>query len=304
MKLSKLHLAVLAIIITNIIWGASSPIFKWALQDIPPFSFAFLRFLLAALLLLPFTIHTLHIKRSDITKLMLLSFFGFFIHISLLLFGLTISNSINAPIIASSAPVFLFLGSIFFLKEKINKKILYGTVISLLGVMVIILRPLFDTGLDGSITGNLLFVISTLSFVVYTLLLKDYKFPYSAATVTFYLFMFATVIFFPFFLWETSQGTMEMTLTGRSMLGILFAAVLTSVVGYVFYNFALKHIRASETGIFLYIDPVITVLIAGPLLGEQVTLPFMIGSVLVFLGIFVAERRLQYHPIHKLKRRL
>jgi drug/metabolite transporter (DMT)-like permease len=168
--------------------------------------------------------------------------------------------------------------------------------------MIIILRPIFDTGIDGSITGNLLFVISTLSFVVYTILLKDYKFPYSAATVTFYLFMFATVIFFPFFLWEMGQSTTEILISERSIIGILFAAILTSVVGYVFYNFALKYIRASETGIFLYIDPVITVLIAVPLLGEQVTPSFIIGAVLVFLGIFIAERRLQYHPIHKLKK--
>ncbi len=45
---------ILALIITNIIWGAASPIFKFALQNIPPFTLAFIRFFFAGLLFLPF----------------------------------------------------------------------------------------------------------------------------------------------------------------------------------------------------------------------------------------------------------
>lgn len=302
LKLSKMHFAVLALIVTNIVWGASSPIFKWAMEDIPPYSFAFLRFLLAALILLPFTLHKLKVRREDIIKLCILAFFGFFIHIALLLVGLTISSSINSPIIASSAPVFLLLGSFFFLKEKIKKKMLIGTLVSLLGVMIIILRPLFDHGLDGTIIGNLLFLVSTISFVVYTILLKDYKLPYSSVTLTFYMFALSTIIFLPFSLWELQTQSNALILSSQSLLGILFAAIFTSVLGYVLYNYAIRFVKANETGIFLYIDPVIAVLIAVPLLGEHVTTSFIIGSILVFAGIFIAEKRIHYHPLHHLKR--
>lgn len=302
MKLSKYHLAILALIITNIVWGASSPIFKWAMEDIPPYTFAFLRFFLSTLILLPFTLHKLKIKREDIMKLFVLAFFGFFIHIALLLVGLTISSSINAPIIASSAPIFLLLGSFLFLKEKIKRKVLIGTFISLMGVMVIILRPLFDHGLDGTIIGNFLFLVSTMTFVVYTILLKDFKLSYSSITLTFYMFLLSTIMFLPFFLWE-SNGTQAITaLTHKSLIGILFGSIFTSVLGYVLYNFAIRYIKANETGIFLYIDPVITVLIAVPLLSEHVTTSFILGSILVFIGIFIAEKRIHYHPLHHLKK--
>ncbi len=272
------------------------------MEDIPPFSFAFLRFLLAALILLPFTLHTLKIRREDIIKLCILAFFGFFIHIALLLIGLTISSSINSPIIASSAPIFLLLGSFFFLKEKIKKKVLFGTLISLLGVMVIILRPLFDHGLDGTIIGNFLFLIATISFVVYTVLLKDYKLPYSSVTLTFYMFALSTIMFLPFSFWELQTHLDKITLTSQSLLGILYAAIFTSVLGYVLYNYAIRFVKANETGIFLYMDPVIAVLIAVPLLGEHVTTSFILGSILVFIGIFIAEKRIHYHPLHHLKK--
>ena len=298
MRLSKNQLAVLALIGTNIIWGASVPIFKWSLADTDPFTFAFLRFFFASLFLLPFTLHKLKINRHDAITFFVLAFFGFFIHIALLLFGLKISSSINSPIIASSAPVFLILGSYFFLKEKISQKVLMGTIISLAGVSIIILRPLFDHGMDGTILGNSLFLLSTISFVIYTILLKGHSFRHSATTVTFYLFAFATLIFLPFFLWETNTHNIFQMIDTRALIGILFGAIFTSSLGYVFFNFAIRVIKASETGVYLYIDPLITILIAVPLLGEHVTRSFVAGSILVFFGIFVAEKRLHYHPVN------
>lgn len=303
MRFSKTQLAISALVATNIIWGASAPIFKWSLIDIGPFSFAFLRFFIASLLLLPFTIHNLQINKNELITLFVLSFIGFFVHISLFLFGLTISSSINAPIIASSAPIFLIVGSFVILKENIRQKILIGTIISLIGVMIIILRPLLDKGLDGTIIGNVLFVMATLSFIVYTLLIKGYPLHISTTKMTFYLFTIATILFFPFFLWESSQQSILRELTTQSMLGIFFGSLFTSVIAYLLYNFALRYIQANETGIFLYIDPLIAIFIAVPLLGENITLSYVLGSLLVFVGIFIAEKRIHYNPFWKLQKK-
>ncbi len=301
MKFHKPHLAILAIIITNLIWGASVPIFKWSLQDIPPFTFAFFRFFLASLVLLPFTFHHLKISHKAFLQLSLLAFLGFFLHISLLFFGLTLSLSINAPIIASSAPIFLIIGSFFLLHEKVKTKTAIGTAISLIGIGIVVLRPILDNGFDSNIIGNVLFILSTLSLVLYTLLLREYSLPYRATTITFWMFVITTAIFFPFFLWESGTTNALSHLTFQGLTGILFGAIFTSVIAYVFYNFAIRRIPANEIGIFLYIDPIVTALIAVPLLGEEITTLFIIGAIFVFLGIFVAEGRINYHTLHKLK---
>lgn len=299
MRLSKYHLAILAIILTNIIWGASAPIFKWALEDVHPFTFAFLRFFIAALILLPFTLHKLVLNRDQFVKLLTLSFIGFFIHISLFLFGLTLASSINAPIIASSAPALLIIGSVIFLKEKIKRYVVFGTTVSFIGILIIILRPLLDQGVDTQIIGNLLFLFSTISLVGYTLLLKRFRLRLSTITITFWLFAISALFFFPFFLWESAQFSSITNLSTKATLGIVFAGVFTSVVAYVCYNYALKYIHANETGVYMYIDPIATVAIAIPLLGEKITETFIIGSFFVFIGIFIAQRRIQYHPLQK-----
>jgi drug/metabolite transporter (DMT)-like permease len=299
MRLPKAKAAILALIIATIIWGASAPIFKWSLQSIPPFTFIFIRFLLASLILLPFTIHNLKIAKKDIPKLLLLVFVGFTLHIPTTFIGLTLAPSINASMIATSAPVFLIIGSFFMLREKIKKKILFGTLLSLCGILLIIFRPIFENGLQGSIIGNLLFLVSTLWFVLYTILLKEFRLPYSPLTLTFWIFALSTILFLPMYLIESHGAPLAIPLQG--LIGILFGAIFTSNIAYMLFNFALKYIHASEVGVFLYIDPVATVLVAIPLLGEAITFTFLAGSLLVFAGIFIAEGRIHYHPIHKLK---
>lgn len=299
MKLSKHHLAVIALILTTAIWGASAPIFKWSLQEVGPFTFIFIRFLLASLILLPFTLHKLKIARQDLPKVLLLVFVGFTLHIPTIFLGLTMAPSINASIISTAAPVFLLAASVFVLGERVKRKVVFGTVLSLAGILLIVLRPLFDNGMEGAILGNLLFVTSTLCFVLYTILLKEFKLPYSPFTLTFWIFALAAVSFIPLYLWEAHNT--PLVLSSQGMIGILFGAVFTSNIAYMLFTFALRSIRTSEVGVFLYVDPLVTVLVAVPLLGEKVTLTFLTGSLLVIAGIFLAEGRIHYHPLHKLR---
>lgn len=301
LKLSKPKLAVLALILANVIWGATSPIFKWSLEDTTPFTFGFIRFFLASLILLPFVIHKLKISLNALIKIAIISYLGLFLHITYLLFGLELSASINAPIIGSSAPIFLIIGAMLFLKEKPKKRVIFGTSISLIGVLIIILQPIIETGLDGSVLGNIFFLLSMICAVIYALLMKKFHLPYHISTITFWLFAITALTYFPFFLWESQSANWIQQLTPQALTGILYGAAFTSVVAYFCYNFALRYLVVNETGIFFYADPIVAILVAIPLLGEKITTVFVVGSLLVFLGIFVAERRFHFHPLHLLK---
>ncbi|MBI2443441.1 MAG: DMT family transporter [Candidatus Levybacteria bacterium] len=301
LKLSKHHLAVFALIIANLIWGAAAPVFKWSLQDIEPFTLAFLRFFIAALILLPFTMHKLHIKKQDWTKLALLSILGITISISLFFIGLTMSSSINAPIIGSSAPVFIILGSIFFLGEMPKRKVIIGTVTSLIGVLIIVLQPIIEKGMDGTVIGNLLFIFAMFGGVGHTILLRGLAKSYSALTLTFWSFLIGSVTFIPMMFGEVQTHGFLTNLSNQGLIGILFGAFLSSALAYYLFNLALKYMVASEASIFTYMDPIIAILIAVPLLNESITVTYLIGSALVFLGISIAEKRVHWHPLHKLK---
>jgi drug/metabolite transporter (DMT)-like permease len=299
MNLSQKQKAVLALILVNIIWGAALPIYKWSLEDVRPFTFAFLRFFLASLIILPFAYKKLFVQKNDRKILLLSSLSGITLTIPLLFFGLQNTTSITAPIILSSGPIALIIGSIIFLKERVNPKVLFGTGVSFLGVLIVVIQPLLSSMSSGSVFGNLLITIAVLFDIGHTLILKKILKSYSPLTITFWMFFVGSVGLFPFFLYELA--TYEFVVTVQGLIGVFYSILLSSVFAYLLAVYALKRLLANEIGIFTYIDPFVTALVAIPLLGEIITLPYLVGGLFVFLGIFIAENKFHFHPFHKFK---
>ena len=293
---------IIALIIANTIWGAASPVFKFALQNISPFLLAFIRFYGAALILLFFTYPHLKILKQDYLKIFLLAFFGITLNITFFFLGLKITSSINAPIIASSGPIFLYLFSILILKEHSHYKVLIGLTVSLIGVLLIIGQPLFTGQLDGQLYGNLLLIIATLASVAHTIIAKEISRSYSATTISFWIFLIGAVTFLPLLIWEIASGSINYSLDHRGIIGIVFGIFLSSAAAYTLFEYGVKYINAQDVGIFTYIDPIVAILIAIPLLGEKLSLIYIMGSVFVFGGIYLAEGRLHYHPFHRLRK--
>lgn len=301
MSLSNHQKAVIALIIANIIWGAASPIFKWSLENVGTFTLAFLRFFIAAYIFLPFTYKNLFIKREHISKLIIASIFGITLNISFFFIALSLTASINVPIIGSTGPVILLIASSIFLHEKLKPKVVNGLLLSLIGILVIIVIPVYKTGIDTSVMGNLLLIAATISSVIHTIMMKKIVGFYDARTITFWSFLISSITFLPLMLYETASIGFLPGLEMKGLIGILFGTLLSSAAAYGLFQYAVKNMKASETGIFTYIDPFPAILIAIPLLGERLTAEYIFGAILVFLGIYIAEGRVHYHPLHLLK---
>ncbi len=300
MQLGKVQLSILFLILANIIWGVAFPVYKWSLEIVPPLTYVFLRFYIGALILLPFVYKDLKIERKDYKDLFTLSIVGITITISLLTLGLKLSSSINAPIILSASPIFLILGSFFFLKEKLKTKVVAGTIVSLLGVLLIVAIPIFEKGLDGNLLGNLLFVGAAIGTVIHALLLKKILPKYKAVTIAFWSFLLGSLPLLPFFFIDLQRTHWVNDINAQAIIGIIFGSLAATAIAHSLYAYGIKYIKASEVGIFTYVDPIATVLVAIPLLGEQITTPYIVGAIFVFAGIFIAEGRLQYHPLRRL----
>ncbi len=299
---------ILALIITNAIWGAASPVFKFALTNIPPFTLAFIRFFFASFLFVPFIwkVNLKNISAKDWLNIALGSFFGIFINITFFFLGLEKAPSINAPIIASTGPLFIFLFSIIFLKEKPKKNVFFGMMISFLGALVIIFSPVLfgQDGLKGitAMEGNLYLVLATLGYVISPLFLKGVLKKISPYLISFVGFLGCSFAFLPFALeelkvWHFSQ------LNVAGVTGIVFGVLFSSALAYFLFYYGLSKISAQEIGIFTYLDPVTAILVAAPLLNEYPTIYFVVGAILVFGGVYISEHRVHYHPFNKLAKR-
>lgn len=294
---------ILALVVANIIWGAASPIFKFALENIPLFTLAFIRFYFASIILLIIAYPKLKIKSKDYLKILLISLTGIFLHISFYFLGLRLAPSINAPVISASGPVFLYIMSILILHEKPHNKILLGIIISLLGVIVIISQPLLEQNLNGHLTGNLFLFLATLAAVGHAVIAKEIVTDYNAATITFWMCLLGSVFFLPFAGYEIITQDFITQIDYRGYLGIIYGIIFSSTIAYTLYEFGIKKIEAQNIGIFSYLDPVAAIFIAIPLLGEKITVLFVLGSILIFSGILIAQGSIIHMPHHRFHKR-
>ncbi len=297
---------IVALISANMMWGAAVPIFKFALTNIPPFTLLFVRFSIASLFFLPLAVkYWQNITVKQLGEIVLAAFFGFSVAVSFLFMGLQKAPSINFPIIASAGPIVLYCLAVFIMKERPHSKILIGSFISLMGVLFIVLSPLIfssSAAFSGSqIQGNLFFVITMIAHAIYVILTKTVLKKINVFQTTFIMFAIASISYSPFALRELGGWSFSQ-LNNAGMFGIIYGTIFSSAIAYCLYHWAIEKIDAQEIGIFTYLDPVTTITVAYLLLGEKPTSYYLLGAILVFFGIFVAEKRIHWHPLHRIKK--
>ena len=303
-SLNTVQKAFLALIISNIIWGAAAAIFKLSLQNIPPFTLAFWRFFLGAIFLFILLGKKISLPLSNRRDGILLFFYGFLgitVNIIFFFMGLALTYSIISPVISSAQPILTLFFALLFLHESFKLKKFLGMMLGTLGIIVIVIEPLLIHGIDGSIIGNIYLVIATVAAVGQTIVGKKIVNKYNPWALTFWAFLIGAASFLPLACYEYARMPhLYALLDWRGYVGIAYGAIFSSTLAYGLYAWGLGKISATDTAMFAYVDPVIGTVMGAILLHEPVTVPFLFGSVLIFGGIFLAEGRIHYHPIHKL----
>ena len=282
--------AYLALLTTAVIWGFAPPIIKYTLNFITPVSFLFYRFLVAGLLLvLPLFLKLKKTKFSlkKTGKYLALGFLGAPLTLILLFTGIQKTTAIDASIIWIIAPILVVLGGAFLLKEKVTKIERIGIGLTLMGTLITIFQPLLESGIDfgHNIWGNTLVLAGTCVWAGFTLLTKKEKNldPFILSSSS---FLVGTIVILPFFLTQP-----VFAIHPQAIFGILYMAILGSVVAYFTYIYGVSKIEASEATIFTYLQPLFAIPLAAVWLAEKITLPFLIGALLIGLGVFICEKR-------------
>lgn len=290
--------ALIALIFSQVIWGLSPAVSKLTLQHIPLFSFAFLRFMIPTVILLPLVWHKFfEIRQKDFIRLVAVGFFAIVINITFFFLGLQLTKSINVQIIDNIGPLILLIGAALFLKEKPKKKVILGNILSFLGAMIIAVEPLFQIHTAESLIGNVFLIISMLAVVAATLIDKEINTKYDPLVITTWSFFIGTLLFLPFFFhdllyWNVFQIYNNDT---ASIFGIFYSAFGASLLAYALYFWGLKYSTVSQVGMSSYISPIVSVAAGNVLLHEQPSMFFLIGAVFVAIGILIAEFKPHHH---------
>lgn len=285
----KINKAYFALFAATLAWGATIPIMKVALEHVPIFSLAFLRFGFASLILYPLVKNNLAVHKKDIPLIILVGFLGFTLHIPLFFFGLSNTKAINAGILFATVPLFSFAAASYVLREKISRNMIIGASIGFLGIVVITIQDLLQ-GISFYPLGDLMILLSTVAFALTDIVTKRLVKTYKSLTITFYSMFIGGLSFFPIALYDFVQNPDWIsTLPLDAVAGILYGILFSSFSAYTLWQWGISKINVSRVSLFLYIQPVITTILAILLLGEKITPFFIAGAILIISGMIAAN---------------
>lgn len=320
---SKETYALIAILVATAIWGFAPPIIKHTLGYIPPFSFLFYRFLIVCLALFPFLYLELrrqNVSLRDFPALMLCGVLGQ-ASLALLFYGLNYTGSLEVAVIGIIAPLLIVASGHYFFGDKVNKNLGIGLIITSIGTLILAIGPILDSSTPSAtrtsrILGNSLIVIYNLFWTAHVLWSKRLrgenshrvnevaKFlgipvprkKYSSELITGLSFYIGLACMTPFYVLESMGrfGAKTFTILHLDFLGwmgLLYMALFSSIVAYGLFEWSLKYLKVTDTVIFSYISPIFTLPAAFFILGELPTPNIIAGSLVIALGIFVAERK-------------
>jgi drug/metabolite transporter (DMT)-like permease len=283
-------------IFTVVVWGGTFIATKIALQEVSPATVVWLRFGMGVIILGAAVLTRKQFaipERSDWLYFALLGFIGVTFHQWLQANGLKTAQATTTAWIVATTPVFIAILGWLVLKEKFNWARISGIALAALGVLLIVSRgnlgALF-TGREGSI-GDLLILLSAPNWAIYTVLSRRELAKHPAARMMFYVMLFGW-LFTTIWIFGFGPGLHEIgLLDSRGWLAILLLGIFGSGLAYIAYYDALQVIPASQLGVFLNIEPLVTTLLAAPFLGEPITLIVLVGGAVIIFGIYLVNRR-------------
>lgn len=285
----------LLLLLTVLFWSGNFIVGRWIYSEIPPVTLAFWRWVLALVVLLPFTLRDLirqkELIRNNLKMLALLALlsvtnFSIFLYVAL-----NTSTVTNASLINSMTPILIVLFSWVGFKRKITLVQGIGIAVSLTGLVFIVLKGDLPALLAVRFsTGDLWTLSAAASWATYTVLAKRYPVALSPTSFLTMIVIFGVAFIFPAYLWELGTGA-QANFTPAAMGSIFYIALFPSILSYLFWNMGVQAIGASRTGVFIHLIPVFSIILAMTFLGETLRGYHVAGAGLIFSGIYLTTRQ-------------
>jgi drug/metabolite transporter (DMT)-like permease len=275
-----------------LISSATFLVAKFVLGAMPVFCVALLRFALAAAALAGIWWarggRFGEVHRADWRGLLWLGVLAVPLNQGLFLTGVQRSSPAHAALFYSTTPMFVLLLSALRGEERVTLKKVAGIVIALAGVVLVLL----DRGLrlDRSyFYGDLLLLGAVLAWALYSVGVRPLMRRNSAVTVTALSLMLGTALTLPAAPW-VFRGFDPGAYSAAIWAGLVFLALVTSVLSYFLWLWCLSHSEATRVAVFTNFQPVVTTLFAFLLFHERFQPHFFLGGGLVFAGVWLTQR--------------
>lgn len=285
------RVAIATLIGVMIIWGSTFVVTKSAIGELPPLTLAFVRVAIGALVLLPFAIPRLRsVDGLPWQWLWTMGSLGVALYYVAFNWSLTLTSAAQGALVQSSIPAVTACIAMLWLREPASRMRLLGIALSIVGVIVVFAEGTRSSaGAPAPGLGNLLMFFSVVCWGVYTSLAKRVA-QYDSIVITTFVTAIGALLLLPLSAIELwSRGLPHPGL--NAWLGAAYLGVFASGAGYLLYNYSLKHMAASQVGVFTNLIPIVGVLTGVIALGEPLSWQAIVGGAIVMVGVALTTRR-------------
>jgi drug/metabolite transporter (DMT)-like permease len=291
----KAHLALLG---ANLIFGLNFVIAKGIMPHwLEPRAIIVLRVVGAATVfwVVDLIIGSEKVARTDLKRMFVAAIFGVAINQILFFEGLNLTTPINASIIMVGVPIFVLVMSHFIIKDRITWTKSIGIVLGFAGAAYLILRNGNITLSSSTTLGNIMVMINAASYGLFLVLVKPLMRSYKPITVMKWVFTFGMIFVIPASLKQISEANFEV-IPFHIWLSIGYVVIFTTVFAYFLNNYSLRKISPSVNSSYIYLQPMITTLVAVSFGKDKLTVVEIVASVLIFIGVYFVNKTKKPKP--------
>ena len=279
-----------AMLFTSLIFGVNIPLSKNLMPNwMSPLGLTYSRFAFGAIAfwLLSLFLKSEQVTRKDMGILFLGSLLGVGINQAAFITGLQMTSATNASIVITITPILAMIISFFILKEPITFKKAGGVIIGLIGVLSMILTSeISATGHEASIIGDLLCVVSSLSYAFFLVLTRGISKRYRSVTIMKWMFLFSALMFLPFGYKDVAAAKIFAEGTSLAWGSYLYLLVGATFITYLLIPIAQKEIRPTTIGMYNYLQPLVASFIAIMWGQDLFSWTKPLSALLIFSGVY------------------
>ena len=228
------------------------------------------------------------IDKEDRFTILKCGIFGMSLNIAAFIAGLDYSTPVNSSILIIISPIFVVILSFFIFKNKINFIKILGIILGFIGAIILILTADSNSSIGRNIPlGNFLFIVNSISYAYYLIIVKPMAEKYDLITLFKWLFLVGLIFNFPLGINQFLDVDWVNLPLYQAILPMAFVVLGTTCMTYFLNGYALSKLTSTEVAVFMYLQPIIGVLFAIFTKSDTITVTIIIASILIFSGVYL-----------------
>ncbi|WGD34556.1 EamA family transporter [Olleya sp. YS] len=300
----KSILIILSFFSIYVIWGSTYLLNKIAVQEIPPFYLASIRFFCSAILIMCIALLlkvSLKITFKQFKNSVIIGFLFLVYGNGVFVWALKYVDSGFAALIAATQPLFVILLMRVLNGFEIKTKAIIGVVLGLIGMYLLVSQDSLQLNEDSYIGITLMFTC-ILSWSYGSIFVSKADLPKSYLVATGYQMIIASMILIVLSYSFNETWTAPLSWSSNAQWSMVLLIIFGGVVAFTAFNYLLKEVSTEKVATSAYVNPVIALFLGWYVLEEQLTTQSLVAAFILLLGVYFINSKKKFIPFSRLRK--